>query len=81
MRETEDKPMEKWILERSKTIHDTAGREVQILKDVPAVTPSFVVTLQAMEVIKILLNRGKPFRNIMVHVDMEAGEMSRFSFE
>ena len=53
----------------------------EALLGVPAVTPSFVATLQAMEVIKILLNRGKPFRNIMVHVDMEAGEMNRFSFE
>jgi molybdopterin/thiamine biosynthesis adenylyltransferase len=48
---------------------------------VPAVTPSFVATLQAMEVIKILLGRGKPFRNVMVHVDLETGEMNRFSFE
>jgi molybdopterin-synthase adenylyltransferase len=48
---------------------------------VPAVTPSFVATLQAMEVIKILLGRGRPFRNSMVHVDMETGEMNRFSFE
>jgi molybdopterin/thiamine biosynthesis adenylyltransferase len=53
----------------------------EALLGVPAVTPSFVATLQAMEVIKILLGRGKPFRNVMVHVDMEAGEMNRFSFE
>lgn len=53
----------------------------EALLGVPAVTPSFVATLQAMEVIKILLNRGKPFRNIMVHVDLETGEMNRFSFE
>jgi molybdopterin/thiamine biosynthesis adenylyltransferase len=48
---------------------------------VPAVTPSMISTLQAMEVIKILLNRGTPFRKAMVHVDMEAGEMNRFFFE
>jgi len=53
----------------------------EALLGVPAVTPSFVATLQAMEVIKILLNRGKLFRNTMVHVDMESGEMNRFSFE
>jgi molybdopterin/thiamine biosynthesis adenylyltransferase len=53
----------------------------EALLGVPAVTPSFVATLQAMEVIKILLGRGKPFRNVMVHVDMETGEMNRFSFE
>ena len=53
----------------------------EALLGVPAVTPSFVATLQSMEVIKILLNRGKLLRNIMVHVDMESGEMNRFSFE
>jgi len=53
----------------------------EALLGVPAVTPSFVATLQAMEVIKLLLKRGRPFRNVMVHVDMEAGEMNRFSFE
>ncbi len=53
----------------------------EALLGVPAVTPSLVSTLQAMEVIKILLNRGNPFRKAMVHVDMEAGEISRFSFE
>ncbi len=56
-------------------------KRAEALLGVPAVTPSFVATLQAMEVIKILLNRGTPFRNVMVHVDMEAGEMNRFSFE
>ncbi len=53
----------------------------EALLGVPAVTPSFVATLEAMEVIKILLGRGKPFRNVMVHVDLEGGEMNRFSFE
>jgi molybdopterin/thiamine biosynthesis adenylyltransferase len=53
----------------------------EALLGVPAVTPSFVATLQAMEVIKILLGRGKPFRNVMVHVDMETGEMNQFSFK
>ena len=53
----------------------------EALLGVPAVTPSIVATLQTMEVIKILLNRGRPFRNVMVHVDMETGEMNRFSFE
>ena len=53
----------------------------EALLGVPAVTPSLVATLQAMEVIKILLNRGRLFRNTMVHVDMESGEMNRFSFE
>ncbi|EFK05536.1 ThiF family protein [delta proteobacterium NaphS2] len=56
-------------------------RSPEALLGVPAVTPTFVATLEAMEVLKILLKRGRPFRNAMVHVDMEAGEMNRFSFE
>jgi len=53
----------------------------EALLGVPAVTPSFVATLQVMEVVKILLNRGTPLRNLMVHVDLEAGEMNRFTFQ
>ena len=53
----------------------------EALLGVPAVTPSLVATLQAMEVIKVLLNRGRPFRNVMVHVDLETGEMNRFSID
>ncbi len=53
----------------------------EALLGVPAVTPSLVASLQVMEVVKILLNRGTPLRNLMVHVDLEAAEMNRFSFE
>ncbi len=48
---------------------------------VPAPTPSLIATLQVMEVVKIILNRGKIFRNVMVHVDLETGEMNEFVFE
>jgi molybdopterin/thiamine biosynthesis adenylyltransferase len=47
---------------------------------VPAITPSLVATLQVMEVIKILLDRGNPFRNKLVHVDLESGQFNHFSF-
>ena len=47
---------------------------------VPTLTPALIATLQAMEVVKILLNRGKPFRNVMVHVDLETGEICPFTF-
>jgi len=46
----------------------------------PALMPALIATLQATEVIKIILERGKVFRNVMVHVDLETGEMSRFTF-
>jgi len=48
---------------------------------VPAPTPALIATLQAMEVVKILLRRGKLFRNVMVYVDLETGEMRPFEFE
>ncbi len=48
---------------------------------VPAPTPSLIATLQVMEVLKILLKRGKVFRNMMLHVDMETGEMNEFVFD
>ena len=68
-------------------LYGTAGPQKDPTKSpearlgVPAVTPSLVATLQAMEVIKILLGRGNPFRNVMVYVDLETGEMNRFSFK
>jgi len=47
---------------------------------VPALTPSIVATLQAMEVIKILLNRGQTLRNRMLHIDLESGRFDSFKF-
>jgi len=47
----------------------------------PALTPSIVATLQAMEVLKIILERGRPFRNTLVHLDLESGQFNQFSFE
>jgi molybdopterin/thiamine biosynthesis adenylyltransferase len=37
-----------------------------------------VGTFQAMEVLKILLKRGKIFRNILLHMDLETGEVDQF---
>jgi molybdopterin/thiamine biosynthesis adenylyltransferase len=52
----------------------------EFLLGVPSITPSLVATLEAMEVLKILLNRGTPFRNKMVYIDLERGEWSQFRF-
>ena len=59
---------------------DDAKRPEAIL-GVPALTPSFIANLQAMEVIKIILERGKLFRNTMLHADLEGGQVSVFSFK
>ena len=47
---------------------------------VPAITPSVVASLQAMEVLKILLQRGKLLRNRLLHVDLESGQFDLFTF-
>jgi molybdopterin/thiamine biosynthesis adenylyltransferase len=47
---------------------------------VPGIMPSLIAAFQAMEVLKILLNRGSVFRNTMAYLDLESGEMNRFYF-
>ena len=47
---------------------------------VPAVTVALIGTLQAMEVLKILLKRGGLFRDVMAHVDLENGQLEIFRF-
>ena len=56
------------------------SKSPEAILGVPALMPSFIATLQAMEVLKIILKRGKLFRNVMVHLDLETGEMNQFSF-
>jgi molybdopterin/thiamine biosynthesis adenylyltransferase len=48
---------------------------------IPGLIPSIIGTLQAMEVLKIILKRGKIFRNSMAHVDLEKGQLNEFVFE
>jgi molybdopterin-synthase adenylyltransferase len=59
----------------------SSSNRPEFLLGVPSITPSLVATLEAMEVLKILLNRGIPFRNKMVYIDLERGEWSQFSFQ
>ena len=47
---------------------------------VPAITPSIVASLQVMEALKILLNRGKILRNRMLYIDLESGRFDVFKF-
>jgi molybdopterin/thiamine biosynthesis adenylyltransferase len=48
---------------------------------VPTVTPALIGSLEVMEVLKIILKRGTVFRNTMVYVDLDIGELNRFTFE
>ncbi|MBN2126147.1 MAG: HesA/MoeB/ThiF family protein [Deltaproteobacteria bacterium] len=59
---------------------DPDPRSPEALMGVPPLAPALIGTLQAMEVVKILLGRGEVFRNTMVHVALETGEWRRFSF-
>ena len=59
---------------------DRSKRPESVL-GVPAPTPSLIATLQVMEVFKIILKRGKVFRNVMLHLDLETGEMNEFAFD
>jgi molybdopterin/thiamine biosynthesis adenylyltransferase len=59
----------------------SAANRPEFLLGVPSITPSLVATLEAMEVLKVLLHRGTPFRNKMVYIDLERGEWSQFSFQ
>jgi molybdopterin/thiamine biosynthesis adenylyltransferase len=47
---------------------------------VPALMPAFLGALQVTEVVKILLKREGLFRHTMLHLDLEVGEIERFSF-
>jgi molybdopterin/thiamine biosynthesis adenylyltransferase len=38
---------------------------------VPAVTPALIASLQVEEVVKILLQRGKPLRNKLLYINLE----------
>jgi molybdopterin/thiamine biosynthesis adenylyltransferase len=55
-------------------------RRPEAVLGVPALTASFVANLEAMEVIKVLLNRGRVFRNMMVFIDLESGQLDHFVF-
>jgi molybdopterin/thiamine biosynthesis adenylyltransferase len=52
----------------------------EALLGVPAVTAALIGTLQAMEVLKILLKRGSVFRNVMAYCDLENGRLEMFRF-
>lgn len=47
------------------------GSEVEL--GAPTVTPALIASLEAQEVIKILLKRGKLFRNRLLYLDIEEG--------
>ena len=75
-----DDPGLKHLYRNERASGDKSKRPESIL-GVPTLTPSLIATLEAMEVLKIILKREKIFRNTMVHVDLETGQINEFSFE
>lgn len=56
-------------------------RSPEAILGIPAPTPCIIGTLQAMEVVKIILKREKIFRHSMAHVDLERGQLNEFAFD
>ena len=46
----------------------------------PAIAPAVIASLQIMEALKILLNRGRGFRKKMLYADLENGHFDEFTF-
>ena len=59
----------------------SASKTAESFLGVPAPTPCLIAGLQAMEVVKLLLNRGRIFRNRLMCVDLESGFFNEVSFE
>ena len=47
---------------------------------VPVLAPALIASIQAMEVVKILLNRSGVFRNKLVNIDLENGQLDKYDF-
>jgi molybdopterin/thiamine biosynthesis adenylyltransferase len=59
---------------------DAAGPNAESILGALPVTPVFVASLQVMEVIKILLKKGKSQSGRMFYADLAAGEFNFFDF-
>ena len=69
------------LLYGNERVEQNNTKTSEALLGIPPMTPSVVATFQAMEVIKIILKRGKIFRNMMVYIDLETGELNEFFFK
>jgi len=57
------------------------SKRPETLMGVPAVTPSLVACYQAMEVVKVLLDKGNLFRSCLLYIDLESGQLNRLNFK
>ncbi len=56
------------------------GPTAEALMGTPAVAPAAIASLQVMEALKILLQRGRHFRKTMLYADLESGTFQDFTF-
>ena len=59
----------------------SANRSPVSILGVPGVSPAIIATYQVIEVLKILLNKGNLFRNMMIYTDMEKCESRKLYFK
>lgn len=57
----------------------TSKKSQEDVLGVPAIAPAVIAAFQAMEVIKLLLNRGDRSLNTIFHLDLEQSRFKRFS--
>ena len=57
----------------------TGKKSREDILGVPAIAPAVIAAFQAMEVIKLLLNRGDRSANTIFHLDLEQSRFKRFS--
>lgn len=74
----EDMDLEKLYV--TKNPGEKAPKQMEKILGVPSITPCIIGGLEAMEVIKILLKRGKPLRNKMAYIDLENFRFDLFQF-
>ena len=74
----EDKGLTVFYGENNCQVNDKSSPES--IWGVPVLAPALIASIQAMEVVKILLNRSGIFRNTLVHMDLENGQLNKYEF-
>jgi len=74
----EDMDLEK--LYATKNLGGKIPEQMEKILGVPSITPCIIGGLEAMEVIKIILKRGKILRNKMAYIDLENFRFDLFQF-
>ena len=74
----EDKGLTSFYGEKDCQVNDKYSPES--IWGVPVLAPALIASMQAMEVMKILLNRSGVFRNTLVHMDLENGQLNKYEY-